>query len=228
MKEKILVVAAHPDDEVLGCGATIKRFVNEGSDVSIAILGEGITARCKTREDSDKSRVNALKIKSEKVAKFLGAKSLFTFDLADNQFDTVPLLDIVKIIENVVEKIAPSTIFTHHGSDLNIDHVITHRAVMIATRPVSRFTVKNIYMFEVASSTEWSFGQFKPAFNPNVFYDISETIEAKIGAMKFYDTEFRSFPHPRSKEAMVASAKRWGSVGGLMAAEAFELLRSIR
>lgn len=228
MKEKILVVAAHPDDEVLGCGATIKRFTKEGKDVYIAILGEGITSRYKKREDADTRSVNELKKKSQKVANYLGVKSLFSFDLPDNRFDTFGLLDIVKIIEGAIERVHPATIFTHHGSDLNIDHVITHRAVMTAARPASGCPVKDILLFEVASSTEWSFGQFKPVFNPNVFYEISKELDVKINAMKLYDTELREFPHPRSRETIIACARRWASVSGLKAAEAFVLLRSIR
>jgi len=228
LKEKILVVAAHPDDEVLGCGATIKRFAGEGKDVYIAILGEGITSRYPKREDASSRCVNELKIKSQKVAKYLGARALFSFDLPDNRFDTVALLDIVKTIERVIKEVRPSIILTHHGSDLNIDHTIVHRAVMTATRPVFGCSVKDVLMFEVASSTEWSFGQFKPVFNPNVFYEISKTIEAKISAMKLYDTETRKFPHPRSSEAIIVSAKRWASVSGLKSVEAFELVRSNR
>lgn len=228
MKDKILVIAAHPDDEVLGCGATLKRFAKEGKDVYIAILGEGITSRYKNREDAGRGAVNELKGKSQKVAKYLGAKAIFCFDLPDNRFDTVPLLDIIKITEEVIGNVRPTIIFTHHGSDLNIDHVIVHRAVMTAARPMLGCPVKDILMFEVASSTEWSLGKFKPVFNPNIFYDVSKTVDAKINAMKLYGTELRKFPHPRSKEAIIASVKRWGSVAGFKAAEAFELLRSIR
>lgn len=228
MKDKVLVVAAHPDDEVLGCGATIKRFEREGKEIYILLLGEGITSRYGNRKDAGKRGVNELKKKSLKVAKCLGAKALFSFDFPDNRFDTVPLLDIVKIVEEIIKNVRPSTILTHHGSDLNIDHVIVHRAVMTATRPMLGCLVKDVLMFEVASSTEWSLGQFKPVFNPNVFYDVTKTIDVKINAMKIYGTELRNFPHPRSKEAIIASATRWGSVAGLKAAEAFELLRSIR
>jgi LmbE family N-acetylglucosaminyl deacetylase len=111
---------------------------------------------------------------------------------------------------------------------LNVDHAVVHRAVLTATRPLVGQTVREIYAFEVPSSTEWAFQQFEPMFRPNVFVDVTGTLETKIAAMSCYDTESRTFPHPRSPEALRAIAARWGSVIGCGAAEAFELVRSIR
>lgn len=224
----ILVVAAHPDDEVLGCGGTIARLAQEGHDVYIAILGEGITSRYQQREEADKKLIEALHARSQQVAEVLGAKELFLYGLPDNRFDTVPLLDVIKIIEKLVNDLRPQVIYTHHGGDLNIDHVVLHRAVLTATRPMAGHPVKEIYTFEVPSSTEWAFAQFQPAFRPNVFVDIGESLETKIQAMQVYESEARLFPHPRSPEALRAIAQRWGSVVGLVAAEAFELVRTIR
>lgn len=226
MKENLLVVAAHPDDEVLGCGATISRLAKEGADVYIAILGEGITSRYAKREEADKSLIEGLREKTEKVKGTLGAKELFTFDLPDNRFDTIPLLDIVKKVEGLIEELKPETIFTHRTGDLNIDHTITHKAVLTATRPTRGCLVKEIYTFEVPSSTEWAFGQFG-TFNPDTFFDVEGTMETKIKAMEIYDSETREFPHPRSPEALKAIAKRWGSVTGLQFAEALETVRRI-
>jgi len=146
----------------------------------------------------------------------------------DNRFDTVPLLDIVKAVEKLINRFQPQIVYTHHGGDLNIDHIIIHRAVMTATRPVENCPVKEIYAFEALSSTEWAFGQFKPAFQPNVFVDISATLETKIQAMEIYESETRSFPHPRSAKALEALARRWGAAVGVEYAEAFELIRSVR
>lgn len=224
----VLVVAAHPDDEVLGCGGTIARLAKEGHEVVIAILGEGITSRYQAREQADTLLVEALHSDSQQVADCLGAKQLFLYALPDNRFDSVPLLDVIKIIEELVERLRPDVIYTHHGGDLNIDHVVLHRAVLTATRPMAGRSVKEIYTFEVPSSTEWAFGQFQPAFRPNVFVDIHDTLESKVQAMEFYESEARAFPHPRSPEALRAIARRWGSVVGLEAAEAFELVRSVR
>lgn len=228
MKGKVLVLGAHPDDEVLGCGGTIARLAREGAEVYIAILGEGITSRYRQREQSEKGLVEALHARSRQVAGALGAKDLFTYDLPDNRFDTVPLLDIVKLIEELVQRVQPEVIYTHHGGDLNIDHALLYRATLTATRPVAGTPVTEVYAFEVPSSTEWAFQQLEPAFRPTVFTDIRETIDAKIKAMELYESEMRPFPHPRSAEALRAIARRWGSVAGLDYAEAFALVRSIR
>lgn len=224
----VLVVAAHPDDEVLGCGGTIARMAKEGHDVYIAILGEGITSRYQRRERADPASVEALHRRAQKVAKLLGAKDLFMYNLPDNRFDTTPLLDVVKIIEESIQRIQPQVIYTHHGSDLNIDHVVVHRAVLTATRPTGEQLVRGIYTFEVPSSTEWAFQQFQPIFRPNVFVDISATLERKVQAMELYESEVRPFPHPRSPEALRALARWRGSMAGLKAAEAFALIRSVR
>jgi len=224
---KILVIAAHPDDEVLGCGGTIARLAHEGHQIYIAILGEGITSRYARRDQADQSQLKALHARSKRVAEFLGAKDLFVYNLPDNCFDTVSLLDIVKIIEELVEQISPQVIYTQHGGDLNVDHAMVYRATLTATRPMPGKPVKAVYAYEIASSTEWAFQKFSPVFHPNVFIDISDTLELKLQAMQLYESEARSFPHPRSTEALRGIARRWGSVVGLEAAEAFELVRDV-
>jgi LmbE family N-acetylglucosaminyl deacetylase len=219
----VLIIAAHPDDEVLGCGATIAKLAASGNQVFLAILGEGITSRYAAREQADKKLLLELRKIAERVRECLGAQKLFLFDYPDNRFDTVPLIEIIKAIEGLIKELEPHTVFTHHPSDLNIDHVITHRAVLTATRP-SGCPVKEIYAFEIPSSTEWSFGQFG-SFQPDTFCNVENTIETKMRAMKLYETEWREFPHPRSPEALEAIAKRWGSVVGLKYVEAFETIR---
>jgi LmbE family N-acetylglucosaminyl deacetylase len=226
--DTILVVAAHPDDEVLGCGGTIARKSHEGHDIFVAILGEGITSRYDRRDQADKELLANLREKSRKAAEELWVKDLFLYDFPDNRFDSVPLLEIIKTVESVIQEIQPDVVFTHHGGDLNIDHVITFRSVLTATRPMAGSTVKQIYAFEVPSSTEWTFDNLSPQFKPNVFIDVSTTLETKIRAMGIYNSESRPFPHPRSREALRVIAKRWGSVVGCHAAEAFELIREIR
>ena len=226
--ERILVVAAHPDDEVLGCGATIARLAREGAEVYIAIMGEGITSRYQQREQADRKALETLRDSSRRVAALLGAKDLFMHNLPDNRFDTVPLLDVVKIIEDLVKRVEPQVLYTHHGGDLNIDHAITARAVLTATRPVAGCPVRELLMFEVPSSTEWAFQRYEPVFRPTVFTDVHGTIDAKINAMELYEGEMRAFPHPRSALALRAIAQRWGSVVGVAYAEAFELVRTIR
>lgn len=225
---RVLVVAAHPDDEVLGCGATIARLAREGAEVHIAILGEGITSRYGKGEKADRKLLDKLHAAGRQVSKLLGAKDLSLHNLPDNKFDTVPLLDVVKIIEDIVKQVRPRTVYTHHGGDLNIDHSITARAVLTATRPVAGCPVRELLAFEVPSSTEWAFQQYEPAFRADVFMDVQATIEAKIKAMALYEGEARPFPHPRSAEALRAIARRWGSVAGVDYAEAFSLVRSVR
>lgn len=224
----VLVIAAHPDDEVLGCGGTIALMAQESHSVYIAILGEGMTSRYSKREEADQELLESLHTRSRQVAMLLGAKDIFMFNLPDNRFDTVPLLEVVKIIETLVERLKPQSIYTQHGGDLNVDHMMVYRATLTATRPMSGGSVKQVYAYEVPSSTEWAFAQFAPVFQPNVFVDIGATLETKIQAMRMYESEARPFPHPRSPEALRAIAQRWGSVAGLLAAEAFCLVREVR
>ena len=225
---KVLVDAAHPDDEILGCGATAARLVAEGHEVHFAILGEGMTSRNTQRADADLGQLEDLRRYAHAAAAKVGVKSLGLHGLPDNRLDTVPLLDIVKIVEELVNRHSPAVIYTHHGGDLNVDHGVVHRAVLTATRPTAGCPVREIYAFEVPSSTEWAFQRIEPAFRPNVFVDITRTLETKIAAMECYESETRKFPHPRSPEALRAAAMRWGSVAGCAAAEAFELVRSVR
>jgi LmbE family N-acetylglucosaminyl deacetylase len=225
---KILVIASHPDDEVLGCGGSIARLNREGNEVFIAIMGEGITSRYASREEADKRLLKELQDTSRDVTAILEARDVFMYNLPDNRFDTVPILNIVKVIEELLYKLRPKVVYTQHGGDLNIDHAITFRATLTATRPVADCPVQELYTYEVPSSTEWTFQHLERAFQPNVFVDISATIDLKIRAMQKYDSEARKFPHPRSPEAIRAISKRWGSVVGLECAEAFELIRSVR
>ena len=224
----VLVVAAHPDDELLGCGGTAARLAREGHSVYMAILGEGLTSRSARRENADSSALKNLKNCSQRVADLLGVKELSLHGLPDNRFDSLPLLEVIKIVEGLVERWQPAAIYTHHGGDLNVDHQVVSRAVLTATRPTENHAVRELYMFEIASSTEWAFQQFSPVFKPNVFVDIEETLPLKLEGMRQYETESRKFPHPRSSEALTAIAQRWGSVVGRKAAEAFEAVRLIR
>ena len=224
----VLVVAAHPDDEILGCGGTMTRLAREGHEVRIAILAEGMSSRYAHREDADQRQLQHLHSQAQKAADKVGAKELVLCKLPDNRLDTVPLLEVVKLVEELIARFRPEIIYTHHSGDLNADHGVVHRAVLTATRPAAGQAVREIYAFEVPSSTEWAFQRWEPVFRPNMFVDIAETLETKIEALACYDTETRKFPHPRSAEALRAIATRWGSVAGLQAAEAFELIRSVR
>lgn len=202
-----LVVVAHPDDEVLGCGGTIARLTAEGEQVHVVIL----------------SFTRAPVSHSDCAVEHLGGSAAHHL-FPDQHFDTVPLFDITKAIESVIAGRQPDTVYTHHPGDLNQDHVITSRAVLTACRPVNGCPVKTVYAMEIPSSTEWGDG----TFHPNTYVDVTATLDRKVAAMEMYETERREFPHPRSPEALRALAAYRGASAGVEAAEAFQLLRQIR
>ena len=224
-KSRILCVAAHPDDEVLGCGGTMAKL-SKDNEVYTLILGEGITSRTISDEEKIK-QLKELKNQSEQANEILGVKQVFFEKFSDNRFDTVPLLEIIKNIERYIQRIEPVVIYTHHHGDLNIDHQITHKAVLTAVRPVGSPIVKKILSFEVLSSTEWSCQNQTNIFIPNTYIDVSETLNKKLEAMKTYKSEIRDYPHPRSLEAIEILAKKRGLEVSLKYAEAFNLIRSI-
>jgi LmbE family N-acetylglucosaminyl deacetylase len=224
----VLVIAAHPDDEVLGCGGTIARFAKEGHAVSILILANGLTSRADFDPVKDAGQVAIHHERARRAGSLLGAKEVNLAGFPDQKMDTVPLLEITQAIEREIARVQPQFVFTQHGGDLNLDHVITFRATLTATRPMEGGVVRSVYSYEVGSSTEWAFGQFEPRFQPSVFFDITPHLETKIAAMQVYESEARAFPHPRSPEALRAKAQTWGSAVGARAAEAFHCIRDIR
>jgi LmbE family N-acetylglucosaminyl deacetylase len=223
-----LVIAAHPDDEVLGCGGTITKLASQGEEVHILILATGLTSRAGFDLEKTPDALQAHLERACRASALLGAKNVNFAGFPDQKMDTLPLLEIIHRIEAEIELIKPQTIFTHHGGDLNQDHVITFRATLTATRPMAGSVVRAVYAYEVPSSTDWAFQKFDPKFQPNLFHDITDTVAKKIQAMQIYESETREFPHPRSPEALEAIAKRWGSACGLKNAEAFETVREIR
>lgn len=225
MSRTILVLAAHPDDEVLGCGASMARWVAEGCRVHVRILGEGVTSRYADPGDAPREDLAALHEHAVQAGAILGVTDVRVHGLPDNRFDSVPLLNVVHVIEKWVEELSPDVVYTQHGGDLNVDHAVTFRATLTATRPVEGCPVREVYAYEVASSTEWAFGRFEPRFTPDTFVDVTDTLDRKIRAMEIYESEARPFPHPRSARALEAAALRWGSVVGCGAAEPFETIR---
>ncbi len=225
-KRKILVVAAHPDDEVLGCGGTMAKLAREGNEIYTLMMGEGVTARDEKRDRGLREKeLNELKNQVESANKILGVKEIFIHSLPDNRFDSVDLLDVIKKIEEVKNKIKPDIVFTHYGKDLNIDHQVLYDAVLAATRPVGGETVKEVYSFEVLSSTEWN---YPLSFSPDVYFEISDTLELKFKAMAVYKSELKDFPHPRSLEGIKLSAQYWGMRVGQKHVEAFKAVRVLR
>lgn len=225
---RILVIAAHPDDEVLGCGGTLARLTATGAEAVVLILANGLTSRPDFDPVRDADLLRTHHERARRAGRQLGARDVRLGGFPDQKMDTVPLLEITQAIERVIAEVRPDTVFTQHGGDLNQDHVITFRATLTATRPMPGCPVRRVYAYEVGSSTEWSFQQFEPRFQPQVFFDISAHLETKIAALAVYESEVRAFPHPRSPEALRAAAQRWGSVIGVAAAEAFHCVRELR
>ncbi len=226
MSAKILVVAAHPDDEVLGCGASIARRRAQGDTVWILILGEGITSR-RGLSRTEKSRLlKKLGADSRRAAEILGASRHILKSFPDNGFDSIPRLSLIHAVEEVVAEFKPSTVYTHSPADLNVDHQLTCEAVKTACRPLPGAPVREILAFEIPSSTEWRFDAGR-AFHPDVFTEVSGQLDLKVRALRAYAGETRDFPHPRSEEYIRALAKVRGGQAGLRAAEAFSLIRRV-
>lgn len=219
-KNRILVVAAHPDDEVLGAGGTLLRLASEGDNLHIVFLSKGETSRGKKVADEKLRTVQA-----EKVAKIVRAEVHWPANLPDNEFDRVSLLRITKIVEELVHKLKPNVVYSHHGGDLNIDHRRTFQAVMTACRP-GKTSVKRIYSFEVLSSTEWQAKTALNSFLPNVYVDIEKFIEDKINLLNIYQREIGGFPFPRSAKGIMTLAQYRGMESGLKFVEAFQLIRA--
>jgi len=235
---KILVIAAHPDDEVLGMGGTITKYVKNGDSVKIIIMATGIFSRrssnntnSNTYEVDEKilkkmsKQVQNLQKDAIKSSKIMGVKDIEFLNFPDNEMDKKSNLEITKKIEHVISKFKPDIVFTHSQHDVNIDHRIIYDATITATRPFSKFKVKEVISFEVPSSTEW---YFPSKFSPNMFIDINKELPTKIKALSAYKTEINNFPHPRSAEGLEVIAKRWGTVSAFNAAEAFYIVRQLK
>jgi len=229
-KKRIMVVVAHPDDEVLGLGASMHRLIKHFNvNVHVVILGEGITSRSEKRDPALwKKELVKHKANIVKAQKNIGYHSVNVYDMPDNRFDTVALLDIIKVLEKEKLQFKPDIIFTHHGGDLNIDHQRTFEAVITACRPLENEGVKTIITFETPSATEWRASSDPRHFVPNMFIEVMEDdVHAKIKAIEIYDSEIRPYPHPRSAKALQNLTERWGVVVGCRFAEAFCVIRTI-
>lgn len=226
---KVLVIAAHPDDEVLGCGGTVAHHCKIGDEVNVLIVAEGLTSRMPVRDvDAAGSDLRELMDRTLAANAALGVlpTNVHMLGLPDNRLDELARLDVIKAIEEKVQSFRPHTVYTHHGGDLNVDHRRVYEAVVTACRPLPGSSVKRILCFETVSSTEWApyaGGQF----TPNFFKDIELTWPHKESALNAYESEMRLWPHSRSIPAVQSLAMWRGCTVGLKSAEAFTIVREI-
>ncbi len=218
--KNILVIAAHPDDEVIGAGGTVAAHAANGDSVFIAILADGATVQFPGEAD----KISLKREQARKVAKILGAKDVSFGLFPDQRLDTAPVLEINQFVETIARKVQPQIIYTHHFADLNADHRIAYEAAAVAARPFSLPSVEQLLCYQVDTLTHAGQG----SVSWNVYSDISETLELKLEAMQVYDTEVRPYPHPRSLEALRYSAQRNGAMVGLTAAEVFQSVLEVR
>ncbi len=209
---------------MLGCFATVAQMIKDGDEAYTLILSKGKQSRGATSSDE----IALLSDEMTQANNLIGIKKVFQFNFPDNMFDSIPMLDIVQVIEKIKYDIKPNIIFTHHFGDINIDHQIVYKAVLTATRPIKDEPVKTIYTMEIPSSTEWNAFTKDTAFIPNVFFDITNTIDLKVDAMAIYDSELREYPHPRSLKYLKELAHINGVKVGVRYTENFYLVRSIR
>ncbi len=226
MPKSILILAAHPDDEVLGCGGTIAKLSDEGASVHVAFLADGVFSR-KEADTLQQKQLLDRREAARKACDILGVKTVTFGDYPDNRMDSIPLLDIAQSVEQLIDLYLPELVFTHHSGDVNIDHRRLHEAVVTACRPQKGHSVKTILCFEVSSSTEWQLPGSAPVFSPNWFVDISATLDRKVSAMEAYADELRPWPHPRSLKGIKYLAHWRGATIGVNAAEAFMLGRNL-
>jgi len=224
---KYLIIAAHPDDEALGCGGSMSKWSKNGHEVHVLIMAEGATSRDEKRDrDAREKEISSLAKSAKEVGNIFGVKSVKLLNYPDNRMDSVDLLDVVKTIEKYIASLKPDVIVTHHSGDLNIDHQIIHQAVITACRPQPRSSIKRILTFEVPSATEWQSPTVCNHFVPNWFEDITETLVDKIKALGEYKSEMRDWPHPRSIKAVEHLARWRGASVGYEAAECFYLIKN--
>ena len=214
----VLVIAAHPDDDILGCGGTLKKESINGSNIYTIFVSDGESSRL---IKNNYQKLENRKKNANQASKIVGSQPPIFLDFNDQKLDNYPFLEITKKIEKYIFELNPDTVFTHSNTDLNIDHKIVHLAAVTATRPQKKLNLKNLFFFEILSSTEWNFSDSKSIFKPTYFIDIAKTINFKIKAIKEYKKELKNWPHPRSIEGIETLAKYRGMQVGKKYCEAF-------
>lgn len=223
MTKNVLIIAAHADDEVLGCGGAIAKHVDQGDTVFCIFLADGLSSRANVHA-SDFVNRNAA---AEEAREILGIRKNFYLGLPDNRLDSMPLIEVVQRLEPLILNLEPNIIYTHHYGDLNVDHQVAHRSVITACRPIPGSSVNAIYAFEVMSSTDWS-NPHDSHFAPNHYVDIGNHLNKKLEALEAYKFEMRDEPHSRSMSHLKNLAYHRGNTIGVLAAEAFVTIRTIK
>jgi len=214
MGNNILVIAAHPDDELLGCGGTIAKHIRNGDNVCFVIVCEGSSHRGVDQEDNEQHHALL-------AAKILGVQDVKMLGFPDQKLDTYTLTEIITPLEEIVNSFRPSIVYCQYGGDINRDHELLFKAIMVAVRPTVEF-IDSVYAFDTASSTEWAYPR---SFTPDTWVDISDTLELKLEAMSCYKSELCDYPHPRSLKGLENKAKAWGNQACMEAAEVFMTIR---
>lgn len=222
---KILAIVAHPDDEIIGVGGTLRKHIKKGDEVEVLILGDGKTSRNDKYMPLNNDSKNQYLQETKNALRYLGISKFYNEYLPDNRFDSLVLLDIVKLITTYIERINPTIIYTHHTGDLNIDHQLTSESIIIATRPIQNKNLEELRLFETLSSTEMTGSRATYSFIPNLFINIDNEIDDKINALKCYKSEINEFPHPRSLKAIEFNARVWGAKNNQYAVEPFYIFR---
>lgn len=226
--KRVLIVAAHPDDEVLGMGGTIAKYAMNGDSVAVLIVTDGSSSQYRDNEDLEQIIENK-KRETQESARILGISRIYYGDQPDMKLDVTAHVDVNNAIEKVIDDFAPDVVYTHFPGDINKDHECVYKSTLVACRPVPGQTVKELYSYSVPSSTEWNVQNTQNVFTPNVFVDISGGYEEKkYSAMSAYSTELRDYPHPRSVEALKVLDRAVGVQVGMECAESFMLHRCIR
>lgn len=223
MKNVVLVVVAHPDDETISMAGTIRKHIDKGDKVYVVSMTDGVGGRDKSNEIEVENR----KIFSDLASKELGFEWGDCYNFLDNSMDAYPLLEIVKAVEKVKVKYEPSLVYTHSSADLNVDHRVVANAVLTAFRPQPMESCKEIRLFEVASATDYGSSAVTGTFLPNLFVNITSEWDSKLNALNAYSSEMRNYPHSRSVEGILNLAKIRGNQVGYNLAEAFEVIRKL-
>jgi len=219
---RVVVLGAHPDDEILGAGGTLALHVRDGDEVHAIVVADGASSRA-----SDDMKI-ALEDDAARAADAIGFASIRLRSLPDQRLDTLSFLDLTQVIESILDDIDPHVVYTHFPGDVNVDHGLVARATWTACRPYARPSLRRFAVFETPSSTEWAWPVNDSSLQPNHFVDITETLDRKIAAMECYRSELREYPHPRSSRSLRERAAFWGSQVGRLAVEPFRILRNVQ